>query len=297
VVKRMCRCGERLPTLLLTGVGRLDAVCQQCGHDLPTGIGTAAEIMVPVFGSANAGKTRLIYMLTLAFRQMADEVHASLKMDEETDHRLSMIGGVLAASGHTAPTVARSPEPYVLRLKLGLDGRIIYLFDAAGEMHHRQVSLEDLRYLDKGRTLIFVADPLSSDRFWNQMPASERDNLSAVRSSPEDIEIAYEQTREHMRRMGRQAKRIRFAFVVSKADIVRKAVGQSMPGGHELREIVQDPDGMDMGNMVREARRSFKSLDFFSTAAVMGEEDIVDDSVLELARWILGAEGVFIDRR
>jgi hypothetical protein len=296
VVKRVCKCGETLPTLLLIGAGKLDAVCLQCGYELPRGIGTAAEIVIPVFGSVNAGKTRLIYMLAMAFRQLAADAHASLEMDEETGQRISMIGEALAASGHTVPTPARTPEPYILRLRLGLDRRMIYLFDAAGEMHHRLATLDDLGYLDKGRTLLFVADPLSWDTFWNEIPGDTQAELAGARSNAEDIEIAYEQTREHMRRMGRPEKEISFAFVVSKADILCKGTNRPMPTGHELRAIFDDPDRVDEGNMIRDASRSFRSVEFFPTAAVRDEDGIVDGSVVRLARWILRSEGVFIDR-
>jgi hypothetical protein len=292
LVMRTCKCGERLPTLLLIGAGRLTAVCQQCGNDLPAGFGTAPEIFIPVFGSANAGKTRLIFMLAMAFEQMAAEGRISLINDDETERRLAAIRESLEVSKNTAPTLAKSPEPYIFRLKVGLNKRIIYLFDAAGEMHYRLISLDELGYLDKGNTLIYVIDPLATDRFWDGLPAEEKEHMSAARSSREDMEIAYEQTREHMRRMGRPAKEIKFAFALSKADLISKSTDWSSPTKDELRQIVQGPSGMDMGNVVVEASQSFKSVDFFLTAAVKDEDGAVDGSIVELARWILSVEGV-----
>jgi hypothetical protein len=294
VLRRVCTCGERLPTLLLIGAGRLDAVCQQCGQELPAGIGTAAEIIAPVFGSVNAGKTQLVYMLTLALGQLAEERNTTLVMDSDTDRRLKLVGETLTSSGNTAPTLAESPEPYICRLKVGLYERIIYLFDAAGEIHHRLATLERLRYLDKGRTLIFVADPVSSDGFWSAISSADQVRLSDSRSSLDDIELAYELTREQMRRMSRRSKSIRFAFVLSKADLIENAEAWKLRTGHHdaLREIFVDPTYMDLGNLIREAEQSFKSVDFFATAAVRDEDGLVDDSVVELARWILDAEGV-----
>lgn len=297
VMRRVCRCGRRMPTLLIMGSGRLAAVCQQCGHDLPTGIGTAPEIVIPVFGSMNAGKTQLIYTLTMAIQELAAEYHAAIEIDDDMRSRLDQIGGTLAATGNTAPTLARTPEPYIMRLKVGLDERIIYLFDAAGEMYHKLTALEDLGYLDKGRTLLFVVDPFSSDVFWNQLNAELKASLADARSSIDDIAIAYEQTREQMRRMGRQGKKIKFAFVVSKVDLLKGAAGVAFPRGNALTKIVVDPAGMDMGNLVREARRSFKSLDCFATAAITDSRGLADESVRELARWILEAEGVMFGRR
>jgi hypothetical protein len=296
VIRRVCRCGYRMPTLLIMGSGRLAAVCQQCGQDLPAGIGTAPEIVIPVFGSMNAGKTQLVYMLTMAIQELAAEFHAVVKIDDDMRSRLDQVGR-LAATGNMTPTPAKVPEPYIVRLKVGLDERIIYFFDAAGEMYHKLAPLEDLGYLDKGRTLIFVVDPLSSDVFWDQLNTEFKMNLADARSSIDDILIAYEQTREQMRRMGRRGKKIKFAFVVSKADLIKEATGAALPQGDVLTQIVVDPAGMDMGSLIREARQSFKSLDCFATAAITDSSGLVDESVRKLARWILGAEGVMLDHR
>lgn len=294
IVLRVCKCERRLPTLLLVGSGRLAAVCQECNTELPAGIGKAAEIVVPIFGSVNAGKTQLIYTLSLAVRKLADDSRAVVAIDDRTNERLGRIGEVLAATGNTRPTVTASPEPYIMRLKLGLNQRLLYLFDAAGELHYNLPTLENLGYLDKGRTLIFVADPLATDVIWLKLPEAERKKHAGGRSNAVDAQIAYEQTREQMRRMGRRIKRIRLAFVVSKADLLKAAMPADYASRADIRKLVVDPAGMDMGNQVRDAEQAFKSVEFIATTAIADEDGLPHESIAKLAAWILMSEGITV---
>jgi hypothetical protein len=259
---------------------------------LPAGIGKAAEIVIPFFGSANAGKTQLIYTLSLAVRKFADDSRATLAIDDHTSERLDRIRDVLATTGYTRPTVKASPEPYIMHLKLGFNERLIYLFDAAGELHYNLPTLENLGYLDKGRTLVFVADPLAADAVWMKLPEEERKKLAGGRSSAIDTQVTYDQTREQMRRMGRKEKRLRLAFVVSKADLLEAALPAEFSSGEDIRRFVVDPDGMAMGNSVREAEQAFKSVEFMATTAIEDEAGLPHESVAKLAAWILASEGI-----
>jgi hypothetical protein len=174
--------------------------------------------------------------------------------------------------------------------------RLISLFDAAGELHYSREELAQLKYLGHARVLIFVADPLAADGVWESIPADRREHLAELklRSTKQDVDIAYEKTREQMRELGIKARFARLAFVVSKADVLEDA-GVSMSSqirGQAVGDWVSDPDGLDMADEVREAKQGFAAVEFFRTAAVMEDGRPRDRSVEILAQWLLWSEGI-----
>ncbi|HEX6521622.1 MAG TPA: hypothetical protein VF070_16710 [Streptosporangiaceae bacterium] len=290
VVGRICKCGDRLPTLLLFGAYRLTAMCPRCGARLPARFGKTPEIVVPFFGSVKAGKTQLIYTLVLALEVLVKECGGTVITKSDTRQELERIGNLLSASGNPGPTLPRSPEAFVLTVKLGPHERLIYLFDAAGELHYRDVGLDELRYLDKASTLVYVADPLAAEGIWERLSEGRQDELAEIRSNAAEAELAYELPREQIRRMGGKARLMRLAFVVSKGDVIPDR--DALSNHNAVRKLIADSDGLDMGNLVREAERSFGTVGYFATAAVRDEAGSPDDSVTELATWLLNREGI-----
>lgn len=290
VFQRRCVCGRRLSTLLLFGASRLTAVCPQCGAKLPQRFGRAAEIVIPFFGSIKAGKTQLMYMLTSALSELAAATGGTvLPADDDNSDEIKRLSARMSLTGSPGPTTPRAPEALVLRASFGSNERNIYLFDAAGELHYRPDRLDDLRYLDKARTLVFVADPLAAEGIWARLTADQQREFAAIRSDWAGVELAYELPREQIRRLGGKGRAMRLAFVVTKADVLAGTHVRAQFGS--VREMVVDPDGMDLGNIAREAEQSFGHVEYLETAATTGE------SVEALARQLLHAEGIRFDRR
>jgi hypothetical protein len=292
VLGRICRCGYRIPTLLLVGAVRLAAVCPECGSALPRRFGKIPIIVIPFFGSVKAGKTQLIYTLVLALRALITASGGAVEIHGDTRHELDRIGERLAINGSPRPTVAKSPEAFVMRIKIGLNERYIYLFDPAGELHYRTDTLDELHYFDKANTMVFVADPLAAEGVWEQLSAEQND-YSRIRSNWVEAELAYELPREQMRQMGTKGRLTRLAFVVTKKDILTKA-GICHEKRDSVRKFVSAADGMDMGNLVREAERSFADVGFFQTAAITDEADVPDISIEALAIWLMRSEGIIL---
>lgn len=293
IAGRRCICGNRMPTLLLVGVGRLAAMCSECGSALPPRFGKIPIIVIPFFGSVRAGKTQLIYILALAFCSLVEGAGGTAKFTADTSHEIERIGEQLAGNGSPRPTVAKTPEAYVLYIKLGLSERYVYFFDPAGELHYRSDSLDDLRYLDKANTLIFAADPLSVETVWMKLDPEQKERLLAIRSDWAEVELAYELPREQMRRMGNKGRVMRLGFVVTKKDLLAEA-GFSEPADESIKDFVTGVDGMDMGNLVREAEQSFGHVGFFETASILDEAGDPDSSVEELAIWLMRSEGITV---
>jgi hypothetical protein len=290
VVGRVCICGARLPTLLLVGASRMTALCPKCGARLPPRFGKTPDIVIPVFGSVKAGKTQLIYMLVLALQALVTERGGSVSFFGDTQGELDRIGETIAVTGSPSPTVAKPPEALVLQIRLGSHERYLYLFDAAGELHYRDVGLDELRYLDKAGTLVFVADPLAADGVWARLSPDQQGDLAAIRSERAEAELSYELPREQIRRMGAKGRAIRLAFVVTKADALASS---GIRAEHDtVRHLVEDAKGLDMGNIVRDAVGSFGSVEFFETTAVADESGSPDATIERLAAWLMRSEGI-----
>jgi len=288
IVKRVCVCGRRLPTLLILGASHLTAVCPRCGVGLPSRFGKAAEIVIPLFGSVKAGKTRLVYMLVIAIQELVAANGGTVELVDDTKDEVDRIAEQVSRTGSPGPTVPKSPEAFVLHIKLRLSERYIYLYDVAGELHYRSDSLDGLRYLDKANTLIYVVDPLAADGVWDRLSPSQQDAFNPIRSDLAEAELSYELARDQIRRlMGKRCPE-RLAFVVTKVDVLADA--RILNPDATIRTLVHDEDWMNMGNIVREAEHSFGQVEYFKTAAITGESGLVDASVTGLASWLLLTE-------
>jgi hypothetical protein len=295
---RNCECTASFKTSMLTGAANLVARCPHCGTGLPKKFGKVPEIVIPFFGGLNVGKTQLMYTLTEALNLLVTTNGGTIAFEDDTEERLTKIGDDLKTDGKPAKTLRETPKAYTIRLKLGLEERLIFLFDAAGELHYSPSALGQLNYLDKARVLVYVADPLAADDVWAEIPEGFRVTLGDMRSSKAEGELAYQQTREHMRRMGGKRKYAKLALVVSKADVLEMAgiTSVSGPADEAARDLVQRRRGLDMADEVREAAQSFAAVEFFHTSAILGDLGLPDGSVEELARWLMLSEGIPLRR-
>jgi hypothetical protein len=237
-----------------------------------------------------------MHRLVQALQDLAAANGGTIEYYGDAEERLNRLGHFLAAEGRPAKTRIGVPKGYTLLFTLGSVKRLITLFDAAGELHYSREELARLKYLGHARVLIFVADPLAADGVWENLPLDHREHLVELRlrSTKQDVDIAYEKTREQMRELGIKARFTRLAFVVSKADVLEDA-GVSMPAqarGHEVEDWVRNSGGLDMADEVREARQGFAAVEFFRTAAVMKDGRPWDRSVEILAQWLLWSEGI-----
>ena len=69
ILRRRCQCGAQLKTLLLFGSAGMKAYCPRCDHPLEHRPGRAPELVLPFFGAAGAGKTRLLLSMVSQLQQ------------------------------------------------------------------------------------------------------------------------------------------------------------------------------------------------------------------------------------
>jgi Double-GTPase 2 len=288
VLRRRCLCGTALPTLLLFGTARMAAYCPHrgCGKALEHRPGEAPEVVLPLFGAAGAGKTRLLYGMVEQLRAWSREGLLEAEFaDGFTAGDLGMADRFLKAGRATPKTVVRLPRSLIIRVVAGRRSRLVHLFDAAGELFYWSERTQELGYLDKADTFLLVVDPLSVESFWEALPAERRSALTAERSKAPSPELAYQQTQQEMEKMGVDPGRCRLAVVFSRADLL-----DGPADGPGIESWTREELGL--GNLVRSAAHHFRQVRYFRTAAVLRPDGSVDASIADLMRWSLGPAGI-----
>jgi Double-GTPase 2 len=289
IAVRQCTCGKRFPTMLVIGAGRLSGICRFCETGLPPRFGLAPEIVIPIYGAVNAGKTRLMYMLATVLIDWVKDKGGTVHYVEDASERLASIKDSIRINSNTAPTVPITPRGLGLDIQIRLNRRFVYFFDAAGEMFRREDDLAEMKFFNKARTYIHVADPLSSRSLREQLTQNGRVDGSA--SSSAALDEVYQRVADLMRRLPRQKKRANLAFVVSKKDTLDSLDVSVGDNDEDVLAWIRDPSGLDMADAIRAASQRFAETRYFATAA-LEEDGRVDFSVVRLMNWILAAEGI-----
>jgi hypothetical protein len=269
VLRRTCRCGHRLPTLLLFGSAqKLDAICphRACKQPLEHRPGQEREIIFPLFGSRGAGKTRLLYGIVKTLEEEAGRPGVQVRYaDAGTRTRMrDLESGLAEGFGVPATPTAELPKAYLLGLRIGRYRRIVQLIDAAGELFYDSQRSANLVYLGAATTFVLVIDPLSINDFWDHLPAAARMRLAPHRSVAPHPQPVYQQTVDRITEMGRPRTPRRLAIVFSRADLIGTGFGPGASTGPEVRKWAEDDLGL--AGLIRGAESDFRDVALFHTA-------------------------------
>lgn len=288
--RHVCRCGTRLPTMILLGRFRLSAYCPHCRRRLPGRIGRARVEPLPFVGGPAAGKTTLMFLAVRALRAGAAGTRGRAEFVETRDAR-AYAGAVaeLDRGGRLAKTGPELPVATMIDLTLPTVHRILYLFDPAGELHTGATQVERLRYLDHGEALFFVIDPFALPELRLSLSADERRIVEeSTATSDEDPSDTLQRLLAELRSRDDQGRQRRVAVVVTKADVLRKtAVGDGLDA---------DPRGwlerLGLGNTIRTLDRTAGEVRYFASGL-----DSPPAALAELFGWAAGLPpiGVRVD--
>jgi hypothetical protein len=278
ITRRYCHCGQPVKTLLLLGSARMTAFCPHCDEVWEHGPGEVPEIVLALFGTGRAGKTRLLSAMVTQLMDWAaaQQQFTAEPADTDTATSLKTARQMLISDRDPGPTPVQLPRSLVIRGGSGRIKRILHLFDAAGEQFEDLAHTDELRYLSEARTFILVIDPQPIIAFWRHPPGGAPAGTAS--RSPDDV---YHRTYQQIEEMGVALGQARLAVVFSHADQIERPDDVA---GWARREL-------GLGNLVTSARQNFKETGFFCTAAVAGPkcaaEKSVDKSIARLLRWVL----------
>ncbi|WP_199742453.1 TRAFAC clade GTPase domain-containing protein [Streptomyces triticirhizae] len=289
ILRRRCLCGRRLPTLIMTGGYRLQAVCVHCDSRMSQETGHYPELVVPLIGGTAAGKTQLMAALLMTLETGGTRVTPA---DGTTEEEYAALRYVLTSASHPRATPRALPRAYSVLLGAGRVRRLVHLFDTAGERFTNREDTDALRYAAAARTFVFVLDPLSVPAFWDGLSPAARAGIDRSLASRVPPDLVFQQAVQAVRHMGAPLGRSRLAVAVSKLDLIE---------GSGLLDGVRTDDSdaasewltrqLGLGNLVRSMRHEFRDTRVFFTAAIALGEEETHPSLRPLLAWCFGGEG------
>ena len=212
-------------TLLLFGSSRMGAFCPYCGHPLEHRPGEAPEIVLPFFGAAGAGKTRLLFSIVTQLQVWTREraarrrVRATAVTTRELDARRAR-----SCAPAAPPPRPRSSSParYVIRVRLrARDPDPAHVRRGGRAFLRTRTAPRNWGTSAKARTFILVIDPLSVEAFWARLPPGRRAELGPMpaRPPPRPTWPTSRRTRRS-RRWACTLRKARLAVVFSRADLI-----------------------------------------------------------------------------
>jgi hypothetical protein len=292
VLWRRCGCGQRMPTTVLRST-KMRAVCPKCNGALRPGAAVATDIRLPVFGATMAGKTRFIMAGLVGLIRLADNDGIRVSAtDPDSERMIADYIDVIARQvriDKTSPGVL--PVAVSVQLEVGRRTALIHLFDAAGELFVDREQNAKLAYLDHARALVFVLDPFSIPDLRVRLAGFDAELLDTTASH--DPEGSYHVTVQRLRNYGVATRRMKLAFVLSKADLLRSTpVVDGLPTSSvEVRPWLHQV-GLD--NLLHAAERDFAQVRYFLVSAMHAEPQ-QETSALAPLRWLLATDGIRLD--
>jgi hypothetical protein len=285
---RVCACGATFPTRASRAAWKATAECKRCKKALPKGAGAVRDIRIPVFGDANAGKTRFLYASLNSFMAEAERASVPVTFPDQGTAEEVRRGRELIKAGRNTSKTSPGGVAITLRLRDGQQSDLIHMFDAAGEDYSEALKYEGLRFLDDSQGLVYVLDPFSVQVIREQLGSQQGEILAAARAAENDPDLAYGEVISRLRDGGVPVSAQRLAVVVSKADLLRGA-GLDVPTDSAAIEDWLVKTGLQ--NLVLAMSREFAEVRYFAVASQDVNASLPDDPGVPL-RWLLAAHGV-----
>jgi double-GTPase-like protein len=319
-IYRRCQCGESLPTLFLFGRNKLNSICPHCQHGLNTTLLTIGDLFIPIVGGVSAGKSSIMTATLVEFERKETGLTVSFpkapEEKESVDERNHRRNRSQYFSGQT---VEKTTDGQVRAFQIELEDsrqrrRLLYVYDAAGEIFRGGHDLGSLPYYSLIHSLVFLVDPFSLTKAKAAVDAAARARTESAAStdSPQDIYDQVVRSLLHFSRR-RGVRNIPVAIVVTKTDAmgIRSRIlatkvpvdpaAKTPPTADELRSLTVRQWLYENGAspLVRSVEQDFRNVRYFECSA-LGRPPSNDASrfvahgVLEPWAWILGKNGLAI---
>jgi len=321
ILRRICQCGQRLPSTFFLKRGELSSKCPDCGVLLSREHTETKKLFIPIVGGPAVGKSS--YLLS-AVRGLVEEVapslgvEASFLKDMEAEDFQHLCEG-LDKGRPPEKTQDRLPRAFNLKLTGGLTPRLIYLYDPAGEAYAATGEMLLHKYQEYFSGMIFLIDPFALPMVRQEFEDRIETCLGALKPSDLSVEDTLSRLLISLEESFGLSKtgRIRapLAVVVNKVDAfdLEGQITRAVPTG----EITQDTQAWnqqnqaiqewlwkwDAGGLVHQIETRFSTVRYFVCSALGHMPDpsagaFAPQGVLEPLLWILNqADGSFFKQR
>ena len=315
VFRRQCSCGAWLPTLFLFGRNQLPSYCPhlECGQSLDSGTQITRNLLIPIVGGVSAGKTNYLIASLLEIHRRADAGGASVAFSQEKYKKIYEISKRNFQSGNVAgKTVEESPDAFLINVNTGGEDRMLYIYDAAGELFQRTDNLRLQEYYRDFNGIVFLIDPFSltqiQDTLENELAAAES-QIKPSAERPQDIYDKLLQTIQQETGAGKGAMAKPLAVVVTKDDAfgvaeqIRDIASMQPPlekNAKHTRESLAVRTWLDKngaGNLIRGMEKDFREVAYFHCSPLgrmpdAGTTPFTPKRVLEPLGWLLKNYGL-----
>lgn len=318
---RCSKCNTRLPTLDVLGRTGLVQKCAACNRPMNREIGRLINIHIPVIGGPLTGKSNYIFTATNQFIEKYALPRGFEISFPDEDHKRAYESNLasLQTGKELVKTANVVPQAYNLAVKKPRDliGRIVYIYDAAGEAYATEDNTLLQTYYKYVHGLIFIIDPFAIEFYHRQHESEIASIQKMIRPSTLSVMDAYSRMLSMLESCIGVRKGGKFdipiAVVISKTDVLdlekqvgHTAVSQRLQRDSSMRSeavasrrvIEEFLEGNELGNLVRDLEFQFKNVGYFACSALGRMPDSADTrpyepiGVLEPLLWLLGEAGV-----
>jgi hypothetical protein len=288
--RHVCRCGARLPTLIILGRFRLASFCPHCRGRLPARSGRVRIEHIPFVGGPNAGKSTFLCLVIGALRSSATVGGGKVTFEDHRDERtvdnaLELLGG----GKQLRKTIVELPRPVMIDVQPSeTDGRIVYLFDPAGEYYASADAIDSQRYLDHAEVALVIVDPLAITGVLVALTDDDRRIIEKAApanmtgASQESAGDVVERLVSALRNRPDRSRLRRVLVVVTKTDVLRQtSVGAGLAGAEpDARAWLAD---MGWANWSRALDQCSDEVHYFASGLDREQEQLV-----AAASWLFG---------
>jgi hypothetical protein len=319
-------CNTKLPTLdfIPSTHKRVDLVqkCPNCSRPFNTDVGRLTNIHIPVVGGPSAGKSNYIVMATRDLIEGYAKPHGYEVVFSDEQHERTYLHniGMLDSGKELEKTPDIVPQAYNLAVKypgIGRVGKIIYIYDPAGEAYAQQDPATQQKYYDYVHGIIFVIDPFAIEACYALYEEQISTYRKALRPSSLGIVEVYERMLDVLELKVGLKRGLKFphpiAIVVTKTDAsdLERKIGVAAIEKLELEHpgTCSEEDKVSimveqflaqngLGNLLRNLKTQFQNVKFFSCSALGRMPGTANGQPYNPLRtslpflWLLGQVGV-----
>lgn len=259
--------GEKVPTMLFNGKGKLLRKCTSCGSfmkaDADKTFGT--EKHIGIVGHRSSGKSFLLYTALGALKNYYGDRVSQIDAEYDTNIEDNIRRIEKGLSIQTDLKDSYKAVQVMINRKMNPVPYHLFFYDVAGEKFNQAstASKTAMDFYRNVQTILFVIDPAMIDYSFNP-PSENIEKWLSKHSSPEHFSAdgTFSTLKNILESVGRKTKSIDFMFVCVKADTGYLEACSYPTTGDNLGIEQFMREELSLSNLVDAAKGSFRNVKF-----------------------------------
>lgn len=259
--------GEKVPTMLFNGKGKLLRKCTSCGSfmkaDADKTFGT--ENHIGIVGHRSSGKSFLLYTALGALKNYFGDRVSQIDAEYDTNIEDNIRRIEKGLSIQTDLKDSYKAVQVMINRKMNPVPYHLFFYDVAGEKFNQAstASKTAMDFYRNVQTILFVIDPAMIDYSFNP-PSENIEKWLSKHSSPEHFSAdgTFSTLKNILESVGRKTKSIDFMFICVKADTGYLEACSYPTTGDDLGIEQFMREELGLSNLVDAAKGSFRNVKF-----------------------------------